>query len=338
MKKLLVFIGLAVSLAMGCSKDVQTESAGDATVTPASPEVDAGEATGEVAPPAKGPVVARVNGVDILRKDYESTLEHAERTLARRGGLSAADQQKLEEQILQKMIGDELLVQHAHELGLSVSDDEVTARAKVLVDQGGGPQAMAQFLAVSGLSEKQMLSNLRRNMLVERLQERIKAEISVDEDQLKAHYAKLSSKFSGQGAVELEHLVFKKAEGGQTPTQLAEKAYAALAGGLSWADAMKKYGKQGGGSLGRMQPTDLLPVFSKAIEGLKVGQVSRPVESPMGVHLLHLVSRADSPLRSYEDVKEQVSQDLLKVKFEARTEALMKELQRKGDVRTSGLP
>ena len=236
------------------------------------------------------------------------------------------------------MIQDEFLIQHAFALGLSVSTEDLQARAKVLVDQGGGQQALAGFLAASGMDEKQMMANLQRNMLIERLHERIKAEIQPDEAALRAHYEKLKGKYSGAGEVELAHIVFKKDEGGKTPAQQAEALRAELDKTLKWDAAVAKVGKQGGGLLGRMQPADMLPVFAKAIGGLSAGQVSQPVESPMGVHLLYVVSKADGPLRSFEDLREQVKKDLAVAEFEKRMKSLLDELSHKGDVRTTGLP
>ncbi len=330
------FVLLGALALLACSEQSEPlapDAASDVTGTEVPLEKETAQA-----PVPQGAVVARVNGVDLLRRDYEGILQHAERSLARGAPLSASDQQKLERQILQKMIQDELMIQHAFSLGLSVSTEDLQARAKVLVNQGGGQQALASFLASSGMDEKQMMANLRRNMLIELLHERIKLGIQLDEAALRAHYEKLKGKYSGAGEVELAHIVFKEDAGGKTPAQQAEALRAELDKDLKWDAAVAKYGKQGGGLLGRMQPADMLPVFAKAIEGLSVGQVSQPVESPMGVHLLYVVSKADGPLRSFEELREQVKKDLALVEFEKRMASLLDELSKKGDVRTTGLP
>jgi peptidyl-prolyl cis-trans isomerase SurA len=46
-----------------------------------------------------------------------------------------------------------------------------------------------------------------------------------------------------------------------------------------------------GGDLGWVYPGDTVPEFERAMDGLQAGQVSEPVESPFGVHLIQVLER-----------------------------------------------
>ena len=46
-----------------------------------------------------------------------------------------------------------------------------------------------------------------------------------------------------------------------------------------------------GGDLGRLYPGDTVPEFEKAMDALKPGQVSEPIESPFGYHLIQVIER-----------------------------------------------
>ena len=60
---------------------------------------------------------------------------------------------------------------------------------------------------------------------------------------------------------------------------------------LSFAEAVLKYSedersKSLGGSLGVASPDDFIPTFSDTIVRTRVGEISRPVETPMGFHII----------------------------------------------------
>jgi peptidyl-prolyl cis-trans isomerase SurA len=46
-----------------------------------------------------------------------------------------------------------------------------------------------------------------------------------------------------------------------------------------------------GGDLGWIYPGDTVPEFERAMDGLKPGQVSEPIESPFGYHLIQVMER-----------------------------------------------
>lgn len=46
-----------------------------------------------------------------------------------------------------------------------------------------------------------------------------------------------------------------------------------------------------GGDLGWLYPGDTVPEFERAMDALQVGQVSEPIESPFGLHLIQVVER-----------------------------------------------
>ena len=46
-----------------------------------------------------------------------------------------------------------------------------------------------------------------------------------------------------------------------------------------------------GGDLGWVYPGDTVPEFERAMDALKLGQVSEPIESPFGFHLIQVLER-----------------------------------------------
>lgn len=75
-------------------------------------------------------------------------------------------------------------------------------------------------------------------------------------------------------------------------------------GGASFADLARQYSEDGsaamGGDLGWAGPGQFVPEFEQALNALEPGQVSQPVVSRFGVHLIQLVDRRQATLTPRE--------------------------------------
>lgn len=293
------------------------------------------DAAGPSPSPAGG-VVAVVNGVSILQRDLDESLEQVMRTL---GSVDrpAEERARLREQVLQKLIKDELMVQHAHSLGLSVSDEEVEEREAAIKASGGGEQAFARFVSSSGLDPTRLRTNLKRNMLLERLIGRLRVEIQLDEAQLRAHYDAHLSDFTTGERLVIAHLAL-----GSGPDGLAnaERIRAEIDRGLDFAKAVERYSqdaasKDKAGLLGEFAPDDLRPVFARALAGLKPGEVSAPVQAPDGVHLLKLQARSETSRLPFEEVRERIRAELLEAGLLAKLAQLTEQLTRQAHIKVT---
>ncbi len=187
-------------------------------------------------------VVAVVNGVTISKKEYQSTLAHAARSFSPKPEEKAA----LAQRVLQKMVADELLIQHARAGGIQVTSEEVDQKLQEIAQAGGGQAALEAFLEQSGLSQARMRANLERNLLIERLAERLRASLRVSPDQVKAYYQAHPQEFSKGASVALAHILFRGDKGDLK--ERAQKVHAEIQAGLSFRKAVKKNQSQIGES------------------------------------------------------------------------------------------
>ncbi len=87
----------------------------------------------------------------------------------------------------------------------------------------------------------------------------------------------------------------------------AEKVLAELKKGAKFEDLAKKYSKDGskefGGDLGYFTYDEMVPEFSKAVFALKVGEVSKPVKTDYGWHIIKLIDRKKVGMQPFDVVK-----------------------------------
>ena len=277
-------------------------------------------------------VVAVVNGVAISRQDYQATLAHAERTFSPQ----PEERTALAQRVLEKMVTDELLIQHAHAQRIQVTSEEVDRKMREIAEVGGGEAALEAFSETSGLSKARMRKNLERNLLIERLVERTRVSLKVTEAEVGEYYRAHLEDFRQGDSVTLAHILFRGSKSDP------RKVRAEIKAGLAFEEAAKKYSddaltKDQGGLLGTLKRGEMLPELEEPAFSLQKGEVSPPVKSPRGVHLLKVLERRPGSQRPLSEVKEDIRTRMLDSLVESKMKELAERLRREGNVRLGGL-
>jgi len=103
-----------------------------------------------------------------------------------------------------------------------------------------------------------------------------------------------------------------------------------VGGQTSFAQMARQYSEDGsgarGGDLGWAAPGQFVPEFEKALTALQPGQISEPVVSRYGVHLIQLIERREVQLNEQQK-REAAKQVLRERRFEPTYEEWARELR-----------
>lgn len=137
---------------------------------------------------------------------------------------------------------------------------------------------------------------------------------SVTEAEIKTAYDKEASKVAQTERVRARHiLVATEKEANDIETKL--KA------GSKFEDLAKQYSLDGskdyGGDLGYFTAPEMVPEFSKAAFALKVGEVSPPIKTDYGWHVIRLDDRKMGSAQPYDQVKSAIKNVLVRDKVQA---------------------
>jgi parvulin-like peptidyl-prolyl isomerase len=98
----------------------------------------------------------------------------------------------------------------------------------------------------------------------------------------------------------------------------AQEIYQLLQEGADFAELARTRSKDtgsgaNGGDLGWFGPGAMVPEFEQAAFGLEVGEISEPVQSEFGYHIIQLIARQELPVTDsqYEQKKQQILEDWL---------------------------
>lgn len=106
----------------------------------------------------------------------------------------------------------------------------------------------------------------------------------------------------------------------------AKEALAAIRGGQDFAEVAKARSQDGsavqGGDLGYFTAEQMVPEFATAAFALEAGQVSEPVESQFGWHLIKVEDKRRQPPPAFEEVADQLRQEIARDVLTKRVEEL----------------
>ena len=112
--------------------------------------------------------------------------------------------------------------------------------------------------------------------------------------------------------------------------RLAEIRQRVVQGGESFADLAKRFSNDSsapqGGELGWLNPGETVPPFEKAMNALKIGEVSEPVQSQFGWHLILVEGRRTQDMAE-QYLRNQVRQRLFIQRSEAEFDAWLQRLR-----------
>jgi hypothetical protein len=148
-------------------------------------------------------VVAEVNGEEIDKEEFVQAYEPQFQQAAMQAQTSGqeVDQDQLKQQVADSLVSTELLVQEAAERDISASDRDVEERLQQLAAQNGleSVDAFVAALEEQGMDREEIDSQVRTQVLIERLIDAEAGDVSASNAELRAMYDELVAQQEAAG-------------------------------------------------------------------------------------------------------------------------------------------
>ena len=264
----------------------------------------------------------------------------AERDPARRG--------KLREQVMraavEQLVGDKLLDVEVREFNIDVTDAELdVALEDVRRQNNREPEQFVQLLAEEGYTLESYKAFMRKHLARLKLVNlKVRSRVKVSEEDLRAEYARFSRMEGEDPEVHARHILVKVDPGAPAEkVKAAEEKAQALAAearrpGVDFVELAKAKSEgpsaPDGGDLGFFKRGMMVPEFDKVAFTLQPGEVSDPVRTRFGFHVIRVDERRAAEVAPFEDVKDQLRERLLRGQMEKYTAQYVQELKQKASV------
>ena len=169
------------------------------------------------------------------------------------------------------------------------------------------------------------LAKIKDEMLANFAIEKALSAVKVAEDEIKKFYEEHKAEFLAGESVEASHILVDD----------EEKAKEILAdikdGKVSFEDAAKANSscpsKEKGGALGNFTRGQMVPEFETAAFAMNVGDISEPIKTQFGYHIIKLTNKTEAKEIPYEEIKPRLEQKLLADKQQAAYSSKLNQLK-----------
>ena len=206
-------------------------------------------------------------------------------------------------------------------MGVQVTDQEIETELDKLKQQyfKGDEQKYSAELAKQGLTDEDVRNELRTRILTNKIYEAVTKKVTVSDADIQAYYDKNSTQYQQPASRDVRHILVKN-------EALAQKLHDQIQGGADFAKLAEKYtqdqaSKADGGKFTAFKGRTAAP-FDKFVFSAKTGDLSDPIKTEFGWHIIEVLSAVKPPTTTpLDQVKDSIKPTVLQTKQNAAMKA-----------------
>jgi len=212
--------------------------------------------------------------------------------------------------VLESMIADKIVAMEIEKQNITVTDEELQEKLDEFVESYGGEEYVSMMLSMQGMTmddlREDMLSYLKRLKLIE-------PRIEVTDEEISGYFEENKANFDQPEQVEASHILVDDEE---TAKEIKKK----LDEGADFAELAAEYSKdtgsaENGGQLGYFGRGKMVEEFENAAFSMEVGQISDPVKTKYGYHIIKVTGKKEAKEATLEDARDEIVEILKEQKL-----------------------
>ena len=234
----------------------------------------------------------------------------------------------LEEQVLDRLIIEEIQLQLADRAGIKISDSELNQTLSRVSSQNN--LSLEEFrlkLEAEGTSYKSFRDTIKKELIIQRVQRgKVGAKIDISEQELENFINSEEGRTQLAEQYNVQHILLSVKSGlSEIEIEAIENEAVSLLERLENGESFEKLaasysaGQKAleGGFLGWRTSAELPSLFAEVVTGLSVGEVAQPVRSGAGFHILKLTEKRGNTVKFLDQT---LARHILVQPSEIRTE------------------
>jgi parvulin-like peptidyl-prolyl isomerase len=281
-------------------------------------------------------VAATVNGEAVLwsQVDAEIARAAAQFGIDPKGPDFEKQQDDITKAVLDQLIASRLILQEARRRNVAVVEGDVEEQVQTIKRRFSTEAEFAAALERNGFTVASLREVLQLTLTQRRVAEAV-APGRVTDAEVRRQFEANRAQYDQPAQIHVSHILFRIGDGANEAVAQAKAriVQARLADGGTFEDLARQYSDdpgsaERGGDLGFVGRGTLVKEFEDVAWALRPGQISRPVKTQYGLHLIRVLEVREAAAADFEKVKEQIREQLLAGQREKAFEAWLEE-QRK---------
>lgn len=275
-------------------------------------------------------IVAVVNDDVIVASELDRRAEAAAGSLTKK-------------QVLEQLINEQLMAQQIKEANIDVTDEEIRrAIADILRTNNITEAELVAAIEARGMTMDRYKVDLKSQLIrLKLIDQKVRSRVVIPESEIRAEYERKTRDESKEELINIRHIFLRWGSGANAKTRAQVTADAAAAkkrieNGEPFAEVAKAISQgptaSSGGDLGEMNRQQMIPELAKGIEGLEKGQLSDPIETDTGVHVVLLEGKRYKASATFAQSRNKIYQELYQREVEAQMDVWLDELRKQAAV------
>ncbi len=289
---------------------------------------------------ARAAIAATVNGEPIYWSEVDAEVARAATQFGVNLTGPNAEKQRAEltTATLDQLIDQRLILQAARKRAIDASDSQISAEIDRIRGELGGEPALQAAMERQKLTMADVRRLLRLSLTVRALIPQV-APVQISDEELRKAYDERKKQFDQPEQIRVSHILIRAAGPQQEDRakQTILLIQGRLARGEKFADLAKQYSedpgsKDRGGDLGFVNKGTLDPAFEQAAFALKAGEVSGPVKSQFGYHLILFHERKPAHQATFAEVQKPLRDQLVRERQEGLFQKWLQDERKKAKI------
>jgi parvulin-like peptidyl-prolyl isomerase len=226
---------------------------------------------------------------------------------------------------LDNLINNKLLIQEANKLGIKVEKKEIHEKIDTIKNTNfnNNEKLFKDTLKSNGLTLSMLKDSIKEELLIEKVKNKIVDDkFKISDKELKEYYEKNKEVFDKKEKVRASHILVKE-------EKIANEILDKIKKGEDFSKLAEKYSqdpgsKSKGGDLGFFPKGQMVPEFEKTAWELKINEISKPIKTQFGFHIIKKTGFQPAEKSNFESSKKEI---LDKMKEEKKSEILKNYLE-----------
>ncbi len=291
------------------------------------------------AKPGSG-VAATVNGEAVYWSQVDAEIDRAAVQFGIDPKSPEFDKQRVEvtKVIIDQIVAQRLILQEAKNRNLTASDKDIEEQIAAIKQRFPSESEFNTALARNGLT----LAGLRDVITMQLTQRRLLAEVAkptVTDDEVRRQFEENRTLYDSPAQIKASHILLRVADKSQESVAAAKVKIiqARLAQGAKFEELAAQYSEDPGsatkgGDLGFVSKGTLVKEFEQAAWALRPGEISKPVRSQFGIHIIRVSEIRAAEKATYEKAGPEIREQLLASKREKAFGSWLDEIRKAAKV------
>jgi foldase protein PrsA len=296
-------------------------------------------------------VLAKVNDEKITRADVDKLMTYQLNNYKQQYGDDFENNSEIKDTLkqarksaLDNLINQKVLLSKKADLGIDISDEDLQSQVDEQISgfkqSSGSDDAYVQLLTQYGYTEDEFVAYMKDQIVLSKISEKMTEDVTASDDEQQSYYKDNLDSFKVNAGATVTHIVFTDATKGEAEAKAAREL---IVSGKSFDDikAMDQYKSDDTVKVEQLGHQDfennssLVTEFVTAFKALKVNEISQPVKTSYGWHIIkNTAVNTEAYTPSFEEAKAQVETTVLNKKKEEQYQSKLEEFKSGMDIKT----